>query len=1034
MDRNLVVCCDGTNNQFGTNNTNVVRLVEVLDRDSGRQRVYYDPGVGTLPEPGWGSAIGQRFSEVLGLAFGSGVVHKVGLAYSFLMQHWRPGDRVYLFGFSRGAYCVRALAALLHMYGLLQAGNENLLPYVLRMFKASRRKLGKSDASAREFWELCDAFRETFAQAVPSRVGRRFPIHFMGVWDTVSSVGWVWDPLKFPFTKRNPSIQTIRHAVSLDERRAFFRQNQFEAVSQPGQDLLEVWFPGVHADVGGGYPESEGGLWREPYRWILEEARHSGLIIDERRAAHVWNRLPVPERIWCEPAHESLTWKWLPAEIFPKLAYRGPNRRRLPKVNLGRPRRIPVGAFVHASAQRREEDAVPPYRSRALAAVGRHELRIWPPLMSAPVAASRGESDEGADLLADMDSLRESASPSAVAERDVRGWLGEVADGGGDDGAGGSARDSYDIPDEDVKLGPPPTRSAAPRATEETTADEVQARYLQAQIREINAQRRAQPASWPLQRERSYLAAVRVGVPSDEWADAGVAAPVPRFVDDRPQQFDVFFQDIERGSIEKKSIWLPPAGNSSECEFSFKPLAHGEIFHARIVLCHRGRILQAALLRVPIGVIADPRHILLLDIAAPAVADESERRVFDVALSLDRLGSGDLTGMVATQEPSADGRPATVVRVSQTTLNNVVTGMAGAIRQHVNPQPGQIAIDSPQTLTLLRKLAIHGSTLYEEVIRPAKLANARKPGLRLSIACSAESYFPAEIVYDRPVPIENAGLCDGYRTSLLEGTCCGQWQTRGGEVICPLGFWGLSCVIERKCGAQGDLAPPPPDQFALMYRAARLEGGLRIGQPALLAASDAASKVDTDMAKELLAALRETHNIKSDSVDTWAKWIAGVAALTPDVLVLVPHHVRDESALEYLQIGAESKADFESNPNYLNSRRVTQRHVLAGVDASAPVVLLIGCDTTQARVAFENFVIAFERAGAASVVGTTAPIIGRHAGPVVRRLMQALREKPAAGATLGDVLLQAKRNILLDGYPMVMCLATYGGADHRLEG
>src|SRR5438067_2520897 len=110
MPRNLVVCFDGTNNQFGTNNTSVVRLAQVLERGPQTQRLYYDPGVGTMPEPGMGTKIGGFFSRVLGLAVGAGLPWKVEEAYTYLMDYWEPGDRVFIFGFSRGAYSARVLA------------------------------------------------------------------------------------------------------------------------------------------------------------------------------------------------------------------------------------------------------------------------------------------------------------------------------------------------------------------------------------------------------------------------------------------------------------------------------------------------------------------------------------------------------------------------------------------------------------------------------------------------------------------------------------------------------------------------------------------------------------------------------------------------------------------------------------------------------------------------------------------------------------------------------------------------------------
>jgi Uncharacterized conserved protein len=98
MPKNIVICFDGTNNKFGSQNTNVVRLVQMLDRNPLTQRLYYDPGVGTLPEPGVWSGIGKRVSEIYGLAFGRGFSWKVQEAYSYLMDFWEPGDQVLVFG------------------------------------------------------------------------------------------------------------------------------------------------------------------------------------------------------------------------------------------------------------------------------------------------------------------------------------------------------------------------------------------------------------------------------------------------------------------------------------------------------------------------------------------------------------------------------------------------------------------------------------------------------------------------------------------------------------------------------------------------------------------------------------------------------------------------------------------------------------------------------------------------------------------------------------------------------------------------
>lgn len=346
--RNLVLCCDGTNNEFGKENTNVVRLVEVLDRTSTKQRIFYDPGVGTLPNPGAVTALARRLSEYWELAFATDLPDRVGRAYQYLMDYWEPGDRVFLFGFSRGAFTVRVLAGLLHVLGLMPRGGSNLLPYVLRLFKSIR-----GDRTT-DYWKLCEEFRWTFARSVKDSPTREFRIDFLGVWDTVSSVGWVWDPPRFPYSAYNPGMQTVRHAVSIDERRAFFRQNLIKPYAK--QDVLELWFPGVHCDVGGGYPTSEGSLWRVPFDWMLREATNAGLLIDQNRLGRVLQGTDST-RPWANEKHESLTPAWWLAELFPKLSYSRTLRHKIPYINLGRHRFIEDGALIHRSVLERLRDA-----------------------------------------------------------------------------------------------------------------------------------------------------------------------------------------------------------------------------------------------------------------------------------------------------------------------------------------------------------------------------------------------------------------------------------------------------------------------------------------------------------------------------------------------------------------------------------------------------------------------------------------------------------------------------------------------------
>jgi hypothetical protein len=270
--KNLIVCCDGTwSTQTDTEEglpslTNVAKLYNAVLQNDG-QVAYYHPGVGT--GKGW-------WNRVAGGGTGHGLDQNIMSGYHYLALRYATGDRIFLFGFSRGAYTVRSLGGLIAKFGLLDLTDPLLSPNTVwervgEVFDAYRRNAGFTNPKAYPFHK----------GDLPDNT---VPIHFLGVWDTVGALGIPddlallgllddADKYRFHDTKLSPKVKHGRHALALDEKRASFAPTLWTKTD--GVDVKQIWFPGVHSDVGGGYLQtslSDGAL-----AWMMDEAVGCGL-------------------------------------------------------------------------------------------------------------------------------------------------------------------------------------------------------------------------------------------------------------------------------------------------------------------------------------------------------------------------------------------------------------------------------------------------------------------------------------------------------------------------------------------------------------------------------------------------------------------------------------------------------------------------------------------------------------------------------------------------------------------------------------
>ena len=272
---NIVVCADGTWNRpeedlANDQPSNVLKLARgVSPADAGqRQHTFYDWGLGSYHD-----------STSAGMT-GRGIHKNILDGYRYIVHNYAPGDRIFLFGYSRGAYTVRALCGLINNCGIVRRVDARLIANAWRIYKSPAKK-------NHPHGEAATAFRRTHSHKSRS-------VHFVGVWDTVGALGIPFSLMglfdsndEFYDNRMGANVDAARHALAIDERREDFAPTLWQ--SRSGLDLKQVWFAGCHGDVGGGHaPDRDGSCIADvAFKWMLDEAMASGLGVEN----HVVNAM-----------------------------------------------------------------------------------------------------------------------------------------------------------------------------------------------------------------------------------------------------------------------------------------------------------------------------------------------------------------------------------------------------------------------------------------------------------------------------------------------------------------------------------------------------------------------------------------------------------------------------------------------------------------------------------------------------------------------------------------------------------------------
>lgn len=331
--KRIVICADGTWNlrdqvdkQSGkrrpTNVTKIARAILPRTQDGMDQVVFYHDGLGTR----------GPMDKLTGGAFGSGIEDNIRNLYRSIVYNYEPGDELFFFGFSRGAFTVRTLAGFMNLIGLIEKDDDYYVPEIYRCYEKNKKP--GSDGWQHAFHNVRDT------RPCPE-------IKFVGVWDTVGALGApgyigkaasIFNGNKYAYhdVGLNDHIAYAYHALAIDERRKPFQPTLYERPGGWSGVLEQAWFPGVHSNVGGGCKPD--GLANEALHWMVVKAENLGLAVDREYLAYF------------EPHYDSV----LHDSMSVKYRLLGPGRRT-------------VGAYpqhgecIHEAALKRMKDSASRY-------------------------------------------------------------------------------------------------------------------------------------------------------------------------------------------------------------------------------------------------------------------------------------------------------------------------------------------------------------------------------------------------------------------------------------------------------------------------------------------------------------------------------------------------------------------------------------------------------------------------------------------------------------------------------------------------
>lgn len=563
--------------------------------------------------------------------------------------------------------------------------------------------------------------------------------------------------------------------------------------------------------------------------------------------------------------------------------------------------------------------------------------------------------------------------------------------------------------------------------------EKTPARYLQVGI--LSSSGRRVPIAEPLTPQREYRVSVLIGIEDGGYLRGEEIFPDGMLPDDgRSHLLTVVFWDHWVAAKPRiKYLNLPPTGNCKPCEFNIHTAVSGKHLKARITVLHRNRVLQSGVLGAPVGEQAG-HFTFTLDLAPRTLLSRLDERLnFDAAFVLNDIdGQSYIHTMRGGQAAVLDMDDANV-KALQDTLSIAITKIT---EDPTNYQ----GLNAPGTETLLRVLAQKGASLREYLMRYALRGGPiAAPAYVQLVAAKPEKILPLEFLYEFEAPDDDAKLCVNAEKALeaipilsdmneLADQRCdacpiGSPGYDPAKIICPLAFWGLRCVIERR-----EMIPDERDRAVgeTWLITEPVDADARLLHPlssAVVGATKKASQFDVQAVDKMIERI-ERLVPTVDVVHSWEAWVDAVKKTPyPTLLTLLVHQEMDDFG---------PQLDIGSKP-YLKTELIKNKHVRPDPTGVMPLALLIGCETARADIDYENAALRFKWRGAAVVVSTIAKVLGREAAPVAAELIEEI-SRATEPTSFGIIMRNLRRRLLLTGTPMVLSLTALGDADWDVVG